>query len=735
MPPSHHVKKAYAAMEALGIDPARVKPVLKNLLATYEKNWELIAEDNYSVLADAIFDEKETEATQEMKEKKKKPEEAECSAAEVDRGKKKVHELAEEDEDYMDETEPPLKRLRRRGEGGSALTLNKSTSPSLGSPTSNELTTYNNDTAPILLPYYPLPTENDPDAGALIIPKDETLTDVSSSPIHPVERGNSSNPILEMEKTNGHVDEQDGETVSAVQVTTKDVPPTTIERFSEQNLAATQAESSALELASSASGEVKINLSFAPATGGSSLRLPSEEELRRAMEDKCLRSYKILDPNFSVVGFLNDICSCYLDLATKANSSANQSPENLPVFTTNVDVLKNSAARMDFASSIISDHNVDALNKPAARMELMISDDHTREDGNGAAGDSMGLVAVPECQASADEYRLLSNVSDITLGRETVEIPWVNEVNDKVPPSFFYIPQSLVYQDAEVKFTVGNIRDDQCCSSCCGDCLALSMACSCAAAPNGFAYAVGGLLQSDFLEECISEARDPRKHVVLYCKECPLEKAKNEDTLEKCKGHLKRKVIKECWSKCRCNKRCGNRVVQHGIHNKLQVFFTPNWKGWGLRTLEKLPKGVFVCEFAGEILTVTELCQRSKEKVTCPVILDAHWGSEELLGDNKSLCLDGTQYGNISRFINHRCLDANLIEIPVHVENTEPHYYHLAFFTTREIDAMEELTWDYGVEFNDNVYPTTPFHCRCGSEFCRNIKPPITKTKKTKKRA
>lgn len=63
MPPSRHVKKAYAAMEALGIDPARVKPVLKNLLATYEKNWELIAEDNYSVLADAIFDEKETEVS------------------------------------------------------------------------------------------------------------------------------------------------------------------------------------------------------------------------------------------------------------------------------------------------------------------------------------------------------------------------------------------------------------------------------------------------------------------------------------------------------------------------------------------------------------------------------------------------------------------------------------------------------------------------------------------------
>lgn len=87
----------------------------------------------------------------------------------------------------------------------------------------------------------------------------------------------------------------------------------------------------------------------------------------------------------------------------------------------------------------------------------------------------------------------------------------------------------------------------------------------------------------------------------------------------------------------------------------IQVFFTPNGRGWGLRTLEKLPKGTFVCEFAGEILTIPELFQRScSEKLTSPVILDAHWGSEDISGDNKALCLDGTQYGNIARFINHR---------------------------------------------------------------------------------
>ncbi|CAN6847057.1 unnamed protein product, partial [Brassica oleracea var. botrytis] len=645
MAPNTHVKRAFKAMNDLGITDAQVKPVLKNLLTLYDKNWELIAEDNYRALADAIFDSQESQTTEEVKGKEKKGDEAESSAAEVDRGKKKALESLEEDED---ELEPPLKRLRRRGEGVSASASNN---PDLGSPNLEEHTTHDEDTT-ISLPFHPQPTENNADA-----------------------------------ETNGH-----GETVNTVRAEDPRTS-TTIERYSEQRLATTLEESSTLELASSETGEVKINLSFAPATGGSNLRVPTMEELRRAMEDKCLRSYKILDPNFSVGRFMGDIVSCFLELSKNA---ASHSPETLPFLTTNIGVLKKPAA-----------------NQPPENLPTNVEE----------KGESMGLVVVPECQISADDFRLISSINDVTLGKETLEIPWVNEFNSKVPPPFRYIPQSYVYLDAAVKFSVGNIRDDQRCSSCCGDCLAPSVACSCATALSGFtSYTKDGLLQNDFLEECVSEARDPQKHVLQFCKECPLEKAKNIEILESCKGHLKRKAIKECWINCGCINKCGNRVVQHGIHNKLQVFFTPNGRGWGLRTLQKLPKGAFVCEFAGEILTISELIKRSSEKLTFPVILDAHWGSEKASGVDKALCLDGMHYGNISRFINHRCSDANLIDIPVHVENMDFNYYHLAFFTTRDIEALEELTWDYGVEFNDHVYPTLPFHCQCGSEFCRNVK-------------
>lgn len=45
-----------------------------------------------------------------------------------------------------------------------------------------------------------------------------------------------------------------------------------------------------------------------------------------------------------------------------------------------------------------------------------------------------------------------------------------------------------------------------------------------------------------------------------------------------------------------------NRVAQHSIQLKLQVFKTGN-RGWGLRCLNDVPKGSFICIYAGDLLT------------------------------------------------------------------------------------------------------------------------------------
>ncbi|KAG8370840.1 hypothetical protein BUALT_Bualt13G0025200 [Buddleja alternifolia] len=48
------IANAFRAMRAIGISEDKVKPVLKNLLKLYDKNWALIEVDNYRALADAV---------------------------------------------------------------------------------------------------------------------------------------------------------------------------------------------------------------------------------------------------------------------------------------------------------------------------------------------------------------------------------------------------------------------------------------------------------------------------------------------------------------------------------------------------------------------------------------------------------------------------------------------------------------------------------------------------------
>ncbi|CAN1280301.1 Histone-lysine N-methyltransferase SUVR4 [Linum perenne] len=176
---------------------------------------------------------------------------------------------------------------------------------------------------------------------------------------------------------------------------------------------------------------------------------------------------------------------------------------------------------------------------------------------------------------------------------------------------------------------------------------------------------------------------------------------------------------------CACSSETGGDFA----YTRQGVFATREGKGWGVRALQDLPRGTFVCEYAGEILTNTELYERNVHtgggdgRHTYPVTLDADWGSERTLSDDDALCLDATNWGNVARFINHRCHDANLTNIPVEVETPDRHYYHVALFTVREVKAQEELTWDYGIDFDDHDHPIKAFKCLCGSRYCRYKKP------------
>jgi SET domain-containing protein len=124
------------------------------------------------------------------------------------------------------------------------------------------------------------------------------------------------------------------------------------------------------------------------------------------------------------------------------------------------------------------------------------------------------------------------------------------------------------------------------------------------------------------------------------------------------------------------------------------VFWTGK-RGWGVCTMELILPGQFLFEFVGEICTNAEMIQRNysrKSSILYSVQLDADWQEEVISSDYDALCIDGAHFSNVSHFLNHKCEGANLLDMLVRINEKNPHYYHVAFFAKRAINALEELT-------------------------------------------
>ena len=95
------------------------------------------------------------------------------------------------------------------------------------------------------------------------------------------------------------------------------------------------------------------------------------------------------------------------------------------------------------------------------------------------------------------------------------------------------------------------------------------------------------------------------------------------------------------------------------------------------------------------------------EEVTFQIYLDKSCNNK---------VFDGTIFANIARFMNHSC-DPNLKVIKV---NCNRPYPLLAFFCTRNIDAGEELTWNYD-NSGGGRKKTSGVACLCGADNCRGF--------------
>lgn len=192
--------------------------------------------------------------------------------------------------------------------------------------------------------------------------------------------------------------------------------------------------------------------------------------------------------------------------------------------------------------------------------------------------------------------------------------------------------------------------------------------------------------------------------------------------------HFSRPVF-ECNSLCQCGDGCQNRLVQRGLQLRLQVFRTER-KGWGVRALEPIPSGRFVCEYAGEVLGFAE----ARRRIQAQTAQDPNYiiAVREHLHDGRVMetFVDPTHIGNVGRFLNHSC-EPNLFMVPVRVDSMVP---KLALFAAADISAGEELSYDYSGRFH-NLPGTSREHkpreeenrlrkpCYCGSRMCASFLP------------
>uniref|UniRef100_A0A3B3ZH64 Uncharacterized protein n=1 Tax=Periophthalmus magnuspinnatus TaxID=409849 RepID=A0A3B3ZH64_9GOBI len=269
-----------------------------------------------------------------------------------------------------------------------------------------------------------------------------------------------------------------------------------------------------------------------------------------------------------------------------------------------------------------------------------------------------------DCQGE----RVLSR--DISRGYESAPISCVNGVDSEpCPDNFKYIPESCITSPLNIDKDITHLQHCTCTDDC------SSVSCMCGQLSLRCWYDNEGRLPLDFCQ------REPQ---VLY----------------------------ECNHACSCWRTCRNRVVQNGLRVRLQVYRTQKI-GWGVKAMQDIPQGTFVCEYVGEIITDTEADKREDDSFLFTLgnkVGEAH-------------CIDSRLFGNIGRFLNHLC-EPNLLAVKVFTMHQDLRFPRIAFFSSRPIRAGDQIGFDYG----DHYWKIKSkyFSCQCGSPKCRHPSLPMT---------
>lgn len=111
--------------------------------------------------------------------------------------------------------------------------------------------------------------------------------------------------------------------------------------------------------------------------------------------------------------------------------------------------------------------------------------------------------------------------------------------------------------------------------------------------------------------------------------------------------------------------------------------------GLGLFALEPIPKGAFIIEYVGEVISTEEGDRRAAK-------------NKYIFAIDETRDIDGSPRWNLARYINHSCRP-----------NADAEEINGRIFITAKRNIMlgEEITYDYGKEYFDDFI--RPKGCRC----------------------
>ncbi|KAI8824087.1 uncharacterized protein EV422DRAFT_306142 [Fimicolochytrium jonesii] len=210
-----------------------------------------------------------------------------------------------------------------------------------------------------------------------------------------------------------------------------------------------------------------------------------------------------------------------------------------------------------------------------------------------------------------------------------------------------------------------------------------------------------------------------------YACQCILECVESQAPYD-ASGHMQHRpeqgVVYECNPNCSCAKNCGMKVAQHGRKVALQIFRCGGQKGWGVRALENIPQGTFVSKYAGEMMP-SKLADWQAQTCDGAFLFSLDYFGESSTS-GMSYVIDAKKFGNIARFFNHSC-DPNMACYAMFLTTQTAEIHDLAFFTTRDVTAGEELTFSYfgnaAVGSKGKVSKAAGTVCLCGSAKCQKF--------------